>query len=144
MSVIESIRAFIRDNCPFLEEFNELFPVVNMDKLEESPTTYSIESVPSDPVVKRYMNGDAVRKTTFYLCSRNLYDVEKNVDTSEFYEKFSDWLEECNLTKHLPELEGGKRAVKFVANTDGYVNDTEGTYAQYQIQCEFHYFKPRR
>ena len=67
-----------------------------------------------------------------------------NVDTSEFYEKFSEWLEECNEEKKLPNLDNGKMAIKFIANTDGYVNDTAGTYAQYQIQCELRYFKPRR
>lgn len=144
MSVIGAIRTFVQNECPFLEEFDELFPVVGLDKLPENTTSYSIESVPSDPVVKRYMNGDSVRKTTFYLCSRNLYSEDKNVDTSGFYEKFSDWLEECNLSGKLPELDGGMRALKFVANTDGYVNDTTGTVAQYQIQCELRYFKPRR
>lgn len=144
MSVIESIRSFIVKECPFLEEFDALFPVVNLDKLEEKTPSYSIETVPSDPLVKRYMNGDSIRKLTFYLCSRNLYGMTENVDTSEFYERFADWLEECNMEKHFPLLEDGKRAVKFIANTDGYVNDTEGTFAQYQIQCEFRYFKPRR
>lgn len=144
MSVIEAVRKFIQDNCPFLEELDELFPVVNLDKLEEVPASYSIESVPSEPVVKRYMNGDSVRKLTFYLCSRNLYDVQENADTSEFYEKFADWLEECNSEGNFPVLDGGKRAQKFVANTGGYVNDTAGTLAQYQIQCELRYYKPRR
>lgn len=144
MSVIEAVRGFIQDNCPFLEDFNALFPIINLDKLEENAPAYSIESVPSDPIVKRYMNGDSIRKLTFYLCSRNLYDVQKNVDTSEFYEKFSEWLEECNEEKNLPNLDNGKMAIKFIANTDGYVNDTAGTYAQYQIQCELRYFKPRR
>lgn len=144
MSVIEAIRSFIQDNCPFLEEFDALFPIVNLDKLDKNTPSYSIESVPSEPIVKRYMDGSSVRKLTFYLCSRNLYGMKENVDTSEFYERFSDWLEECNSEKKLPELDGGKRAMKFVANTDGYVNDTEGTYAQYQIQCELRYFKPGR
>lgn len=144
MSVIEAVRSFIQDNCPFLEEFDTLFPIVNLDKLDEKATSYSIESVPSEPVVKRYMNGDSVRKLTFYLCSRNLYGMNENVDTSEFYERFSDWLETCNMDKSLPKLEAGKRAIKFIANTDGYINDVDNAFAQYQIQCELRYFKPRR
>lgn len=144
MSVINAVREFIKKNCPLLEEFDNLFPVVNLDKLPEKPTSYSIESVPSEPIVKRYMNGDSIRKITFYLCSRNLYSDEVNEDTSDFYERFSDWLEECNTQKMFPELDGGKRPMKFVANTGGYVEDTTGTLAQYQIQCEFRYFKPRK
>lgn len=144
MSVINAVREFVKKNCPLLEEFDNLFPVVNLDKLPEKPTSYSIESVPSEPIVKRYMNGDSIRKITFYLCSRNLYSEEENTDTSDFYERFSEWLEECNVQKRFPELDDGKRPMKFVANTGGYVEDTTGTLAQYQIQCEFRYFKPRK
>lgn len=144
MSVIGAVRDFIVEKCTFLEEFDSLFPLVSVDMLGEKTPSYAIESVPSEPVVKRYMNGDSVRKLTFYLCSRNLYGMNENVDTSEFYEKFADWLEDCNNQKELPVLADGKRALKFVANTDGYVNDTDGTHAQYQIQCELRYFKPRR
>lgn len=144
MSVINAVKEFIKESCPLLEEFDSLFPVVNLDKLPEKPTSYSIESVPSEPIVKRYMNGDSIRKITFYLCSRNLYSEEENTDTSDFYERFSEWLEECNMKKVFPKLDSGKRPVKFVVNTGGYVEDTTGTLAQYQIQCEFRYFKPRK
>lgn len=144
MSVINAVKKFIEEKCSFLEEFDELFPLVNLDKLPEKPTSYSIESVPSDPIVKRYMNGDSIRKITFYLCSRQMYSEETTTEASDFYEKFSDWLEECNEKKMFPVLDDGKRPVKFVVNTGGYVNDTTGTLAQYQIQCEFRYFKPRR
>ena len=34
----------------------------------------------------------------FLLCSRVLYGPAENLKTSEFYEKFSDWLEECTRT----------------------------------------------
>lgn len=143
MSVINAVKEFIKDNCPFLEEFDNLFPVVNLDMLPENPTSYSIESVPNEPIVKRYMNGDSIRKITFHLCSREFYNEETNVDTSEFYEKFSDWLEECNEQKKLPALEGGMRPLKFIANTGGYADDATGVLSQYRIQCEFRYFKPR-
>lgn len=143
MSVINAVREFIKGNCPLLEEFDDLFPVVNLDKLPEKPTSYSIESVPSEPIVKRYMNGDSIRKVTFYLCSRCIYSEEANADTSDFYEKFSEWLEKCNEQKRFPKLDGGKRPQKFVVNTGGYVEDATGTLAQYQIQCEFRYFKPK-
>ena len=50
MSIIESIRDFIAI-CPFIEELDTMFPPVNVDKLEPEPS-YSIESVPSDPIIK--------------------------------------------------------------------------------------------
>ncbi len=143
MSIINAVREFIQESCPYLEEFDGLFPVVNLDMLPENPASYSIESIPSEPIVKRYTNGDSVRKITFHLCSREFYNEKANADTSEFYEKFSDWLEECNKQKNLPALEGGMRPLKFIVNTGGYADDATGTLSQYRIQCEFRYFKPR-
>lgn len=142
MSIIESIRDFIA-TCPFIEELDTMFPPVNVDKLEPEPS-YSIESVPSDPIIKRCINGDSIRRVTFYLCSRNLYGAEENLDTSQFYENFADWLEDCTRTKCLPALGDGQTARAIKANTHGYINDSEATYAQYQIQCELQYYQKRK
>ncbi len=142
MSVIESIRDFIA-TCPFIEELDAMFLPINVDKLEPEPS-YSIENVPSDPIVKRCINGDSIRRVTFYLCSRNLYGAEENLDTSQFYENLADWLEECTRTKQLPILGEGQTARSIKANTHGYINDSEATYAQYQIQCELQYYQKRK
>lgn len=142
MSVIESIRDFIA-TCPSIDELDTMFSQVNVDKLESEPS-YSIESIPSDPIVKRCINGDSIRRVTFYLCSRNIYGAEENLDTSQFYENFADWLEVCTRTKQLPVLSEGQTVRSIKANTHGYINDTEATYAQYQIQCELQYYQKRK
>ena len=95
MSVASKVKEFI-ETCSFLEEFEKAtFSVVNLNLLEENPTMYSIEETPADPIVKRFANGDSVRQYVFSLCSRELYGPAENEETAEFYEKFSDWLEEC-------------------------------------------------
>lgn len=142
MSVAVKVKEFI-ESCPFLEEFQSLWAVVNMDLLEENATTYSIESTPAEPILKRYTNGDTVRQYVFSLCSRNLYSGEDNVDTSEFYEKFSDWLDECTKEKNLPVLSGQLESRSIRATTGGYLYDNQGTSCQYRIQCQFIYFKRR-
>jgi len=60
MSITNQVAEFIA-GCPFLQEFQEMFPVVNVDMLEEDVTAYSIESTPAEPILKRYANGDTVR-----------------------------------------------------------------------------------
>ena len=102
MSIIESIRDFIA-TCPFIEELDAIFPPVNVDKLEPEPS-YSIESVPSDPIVKRCINGDSIRRVTFYLCSRNLYGAEENLDTSQFYEKQIRTDTSMIVRQHMPSI----------------------------------------
>lgn len=148
MSVISSIRDFI-SQCPYLDEFNKAFSdvkfaKVDLDKLEEDAISYMIETVPADPIVKRYINGDTVRRVAFAFCSRVFYGDFENIDTSDFYENFSDWLEDCTRDGSFPKLSAGKEARKIRATTNGYLMDAETHAAQYRIQCEFIYYQKRR
>lgn len=143
MSIAAKVKNLI-ETCPFLEEFGQAtFPVVNQNLLEEDPTAYSIEETPADPIIKRYANGDTVRQYVFSLCSREMYGPAENERTTEFYEKFADWLEECTRDGVLPELTGKLQSKSLEATTSGYLYGNEGTSCQYRIQCRFIYFKRR-
>ena len=57
MSVISAIRDFIAAECPYLDEFSEVFSGVSkveVDTLDENPKNYMIEVAPADPVVRTY------------------------------------------------------------------------------------------
>lgn len=142
MSVAIKVKDFI-ETCPFLKEFEQMFPVVNTDILDENTTSYSIESTPADPIIKRYTNGDTVRQYVFSLCSREIYGESENEETAEFYEKFADWLDECTEMGNLPALSGQLVSRSIRATTGGYLYDNQGTKCQYRIQCQFIYFKRR-
>ena len=142
MSVATKVAEFIA-GCPFLEEFEQMFPIVNVDLLGEDATAYSLELAPADPIVRRYTNGDTIRQMVFSLCSREWYGEESNKDTAEFYEKFSDWLDECTEQGRLPALSGNLTSKSIQATTGGYLYDNEGTQCQYRIQCRFLYYKRR-
>lgn len=145
MSVIESIRTFIKNECPLLKEFSEMFPVIGIDKLEENVGSYAVVLAPGEPIVKRYVNGDTIRRVSFYFSSREAYEFTDNIDTSEFYERFMDWMEKCTRTGKLPKLkplEDENRIAKSMkATTHSYLMDATETKAQYQIQCEFQYYQ---
>ena len=118
MSVASKVKEFI-ETCPFLEEFGQAtFPVVNLNVLEENPTMYSIEETPAEPIIKRFANGDTVRQYVFSLCSRELYGPAENEKTAEFYEKFSDWLEDCTREGTLPVLSGQLQSKSIRATTN--------------------------
>lgn len=143
MSIAGKVKEFI-EQCPFLEEFGQAtFPVVNMNLLEEDPTMYSIEDTPAEPILKRFANGDTLRQYEFSLCSRELYGPAENLNTAEFYEKFSDWLEECTNSGNLPALSGPLQSKSIRATTNGYLYDNQGSSCQYRIQCQFTYYKRR-
>ena len=70
MSVIASVRAFIQD-YPGLSTFDDL---VGVEHLPEDTKSYAIEaSVTSQPIKKRYINGDTERRFNFVLASREYF-----------------------------------------------------------------------
>ena len=94
--IIDSIRNYMRNlNC--LDTFNNAIRV-NVNYLEPNADTYSIEEVPVEPIVKKYINGDSIRQYAFIFTSREPYgaDVLTNIDNSGFYEKLADEIEKNN------------------------------------------------
>lgn len=140
MPIIESIKDYIM-TCPFLEELSN----VNVDFLPEDPLTYSIEQTPSEPILKRYLDGSTERQITFVFACRMFYSDEliNNINNSGFFEKFHEWLFENSENDKLPELEEGLVPYRIEAISSGYLYDISGdlSNARYQIQCRLIYEK---
>lgn len=135
--IIDSIRDFIKE-CPYIDDFHK---GINIDYLNEDATSYSIISVPSDPILKKYINGDTERQLLFVFASREYYsnEVFQNLENIGFYEKFSEWMEHQSSIGVLPILDEGKISKKLEAITTGYAFDSEMDKCQYQIQCRLLY-----
>ncbi|MDD2970190.1 MAG: chloramphenicol resistance protein [Lachnospiraceae bacterium] len=148
MSVIGEIRSFIYKECPCLDEFNERIKrVVGIEHLNEERKSYMVEaSVTDKPIMKRYLDGSSERQFNFIFASREYFgsDIAEALDVAEFYEDFSEWLEECTETNNVPVLGEGKEVKKMVATTNGYVFNADETAAQYQIQCKIIYNQKAR
>lgn len=140
--IIDGIRNYIR-NCPYLQEFFNAVKV-NVDYLAEEPTSYSIEEVPCNPIIKKYVNGDSIRQYEFIFCSRESYgsDVLQNINNCGFYEDFSNWIEEQNLIGNLPILDD-KECRSIECLTTGYAFQTDVDKARYQIQMKITYFQKK-
>ena len=137
--IIESIRNYIK-TCPYLDEFAK---GITVDYLAEDSTTYSIEEVPCEPVIKKYINGDTIRQYDFIFCSREAYgpDVLQNIENCGFYEDFADWIESQSLQENLPILKNGMESRELKVSTTGYAFQTDIDKARYQIQLKLIYFK---
>jgi len=138
MTITESIRDWIR-GYPLID--NNLR--VNIDWLPEDSTEYTIDSVPGDAVVQRYIDGSAKKQALFVFGSREPYgsDVLQNIDNSGFYEEFSKWVEEQNDAGNLPVLETGKTPIKVDVLSTAYVFQSDAETARYQIQCRLLYME---
>lgn len=142
--IIEALREFIR-LCPYLHEFEGINGLVkvNVDYLEEDSTVYSIEEVPVDPIVKKYVNGDSIRQFQFIFASREPYgaDVLQNISNSGFYEDFANWIEIQNNDSKLPLLEVGYESQEIKVLSPGYAFQVDVDKARYQIELRLKYYK---
>lgn len=137
MMVMEAVREIVK-KCPYLDEY---YKSLSVDRLGKDSTSYSIDSVPGQQILKRDIVGNTTRQCLFNFASRELYteEIRQNLDNIGFYEHFSDWLEEVSKAGDFPELDAGKTIKKIEAITCGYVFDTELDKAKYQIQCRIIY-----
>ena len=72
MSVIASVRAFIQD-YPGLSAFDDL---VGVEHLPEDTKSYAIEaSVTSQPIKRRYINGDTERRQAVSTSGQTLQRI---------------------------------------------------------------------
>lgn len=139
--IIESIRNYMR-NLECLDTFNNAIRV-NINYLEENPDTYSIEEVPINPIIKKYINGDSIRQYAFIFTSREPYgvDILTNIDNSGFYEKLGNEIERNNENEIFPLLDDGLEPLKIEVTSTGYAFAVTEDTAQFQIQLKLKYFK---
>jgi len=120
--------------------------VLNVDYLGEHGIEYSIDPLQSDPIIKQYTDGSSLRQYQFAFTSLEWLDqgMAQNMDNSGFYEKFQDWIEAQNRIRNFPTLDNPiKTPQKIEAMTSGYLFDTTGENARYQIQCRLIYRQER-
>ncbi len=116
-----------------------------MNYLEPTPDTYSIEEIPIEPILKKYVNGDSIRQYAFIFTSREPYgaDVLQNIDNSGFYEKFADWIESNNDNGIFPILDTGLEPQEIKVTSTGYAFAVTEDTAQFQVQMRLKYLKKK-
>ena len=137
--IIDNIREFIKE-CPLLENNK-----INVNYLGGDTVSYTIEQVPTNPLIKRYSDGGKQKQVLFIFASRENYDedVLENMDVAKFYEEFAEWIEEQNESGNLPILDGGMISQAMETLTSGYLINSEDRTARFQIQLRLVYYKPR-
>lgn len=136
-SIIDALEKYFI-GCELLKD-----GALRVDYLGEKPVEYTIEVLPCDPVVKRYLGGSTVRQYLFAFGSREFYSQERlqNIQNSVFYERLADWVETRSMSGVLPELPDGMEAQQLEVVSSGYLFDGSMTNARYQIQLRLLYFK---
>lgn len=91
-TIIECIRDYVM-TFPELKDGALL-----VDCLGSEPIGYTVETVPTDPIYKRYTDGSCIKQFLFIFASREYYgeDVIQNIENLGFYEHFADWIDSNN------------------------------------------------
>lgn len=137
MTVIECVR-------DWLKEYPGLSGRLDVDFLGEDADTYSVDTIPSEEVIKRYVGGGCVKQFQFAVSSRRFYDqnIAQNVENLKFFEDLTAWVEERAKSRDLPKMDGGRTAQKIVVTSTAYpFVVTEDGKARYQMQMRLEYFK---
>lgn len=141
MTVIEALRQY------FLQAPCLTGQRLNIDCLASDPGSFSIDSVQTERVVSRYMDGSTVRRQLLAISSRAYFgeDLAQQRENIELFEQLESWLDQQDTFYRLPDL-GEKRHARTLAVTSSpypvEVDDgDQGSTARYQIQLELIYIQ---
>lgn len=138
MTIIDGVRAWLKTYEGLADGR------LSVDFLPEEAKSYSVDTVPTTEIVKRYLDGSSIRQYLFCVSSREFYsdDIAQNVDNQAFYEGLSSWLESKRKRRQFPDIGTGRtvRSIEISSTAYPFVVDEHGT-ARYQLQLKLTYFQ---
>lgn len=137
MTILEYLREYLKEYPKLTGER------IDIDCLGSKPDSLSLDAVPSEPIVQRYLNGATVRRCLFLFSCRAYYgqDLKQQAENLAFLEGLEEWLERQRLFCKVPKLGEKRTARPITVITSAYpaiINGDTGM-ARYQIQCELLY-----
>ena len=134
--MIEEIRTYFLKKVTLAKEFDNILA----DFLGDEATSYTIEPIPTDVVLRQYSDGSSLNQLIFQFGSREFYDnsVAQNINNLDFYEKFQEEIEKNNKNGILPDIKG-IQSIECLNN--GTIQDVQNGTAKYVIQMRITYEK---
>lgn len=135
--LIKAIKDYIK-TCPLIKG-----NAINVNYLGDKPVRYTVDCVPCNPVIKRYIDGGTQRQCIVVFASKEYYgeDVLNQTAVTKFFDEFSAWIEENNKNKIFPDFGGNLKPGNVVVASSGYLYDVSGQSARYQMSLKFIYYK---
>ena len=91
----------------------------------------------SDDEVKKYVDGDSLRKFTFRLAINTDYLKENVKEVYRFFEKFKSELESCDAV----EIDDKMYALNFSQEGEFETEHLSGAQIKYAVKCVLNYYK---
>lgn len=138
MTIIDGVRAWLKTYEGLADGR------LSVDFLPEEAKSYSVDTVPTAEIVKRYLDGSSIRQFLFCVSSREFYsdNIAQNVDNQAFYEGLAAWLERKSKLRQFPNIGMDRtvRSIEISSTAYPFVVDEHGT-ARYQLQLKLTYFQ---
>lgn len=138
MTIIDGVRAWLKTYEGLADGR------LSVDFLPEEAKSYSVDTVPTTEIVKRYLDGSSIRQFLFCVSSREFYsdNITQNVDNQAFYEGLAAWLERKSKLRQFPNIGTGRtvRSIEISSTAYPFIVDDHGT-ARYQLQLRLTYFQ---
>ena len=137
MTVMQSVQKW-------LKTYSKLSGRLDVDFLDENADTYSVDTIPCEEIIKRYMDGGTVKQFQFAVSSRRFYEqnIKQNLSNLQFFEDLTAWVESKARSRQLPTMDKGRTAQKIVVTSTAYpfIISEDGK-ARYQIQMRLEYYQ---
>ena len=139
MTVMECVKQW-------LAQFPGLNGRIDVDYLDENVETYSVDTIPCEETLKRYLDGSTMKQFQFVVASRRIYEqnIVQNLSNLEFFEDLTAWVEQKARARELPVMDNNRTAKKIVVTSTAYpfIVSEDGK-ARYQLQMRLEYFSKR-
>ena len=133
---ISKLREYLFDIIDTLKNTNEY--QINADMLDNDIDNYSLDKVPTESTVEKWIMGIEIHKDVFSFRSRVAYsqDVINNLANIGFFEQFEKLIKSNNDKGELPEIEGIEKIECLNCGTLNYA-DTNTAVFDIQIQITY-------
>lgn len=146
MTLMEYVIALM-ETCPHITVENpNTAPVVRADGVGKDADSYSVESLPGEPVIRLYLGG-ARKQYLFTLSSRkDTFTNAEKLSNAAMYERISGWLEELTRFRRLPPMGEGRQPQRLEAVDSGYPLEMaeDNNTGLYVMQCRLIYHEKAR
>lgn len=135
---ISKLRQYLFDVIDTLTTSNKY--QINADMLSNDINNYSLDKIPTNPEVEKWVIGIEKRRDVYSFRSRMAYsqDVINNLSNIGFFEDFEEKIEYNNKNKILPDIEGIE---KIECLNCGTMNNADTNTAEFDIQIQVTFIK---
>jgi len=135
---IDALRTYLLNVID--EMINDTNYQINADMLSINVGDYSIDRIPSQPIINKWIIGTTKRRDLYSFRSRRSYsqDTINNLENIGFFEEFESKILNKNLNGELPNIDGIESIE--CLNT-GTLNNANTNTAEFDIQIQITYRK---